>query len=264
MTRYYYNTSTFIKTLFHKALISIGYNVQRTKTLNKNADEYQTLLRLYGKELGLTLRPEKNDPFIFKEVFIDNCYQVAPSIAGQTVIDVGAHIGTFSLLALKRGAKKVIAIEPDPDSFMILTKHLTNFSNIVFYNKALWKNNTDELNLCSPSENLPTHFRALEENAKKTYRVCRKAKPITLAQIIAEQQLEKIDLLKIDIEGGEKEVFSSLPPELFAKIDCIVGEWHGHETPNLLEKFLSPFYEIELKNSNPNVDLFFATKKQRL
>ncbi|MDO8512023.1 MAG: FkbM family methyltransferase [bacterium] len=260
--RAYFNTTIFFKTFIHRIVNHYGYEINKTTTIKRFGDEYQALISLYCKELNFELRTETNDAFIFKEVFIDNCYNLPPSIAGQTVVDLGAHIGTFSLLALRHGAEKVIAVEPDMVGFQILKQHLSKFPNIVFYNNAIWKNNTDDIMLCGPSKKLPTHYRALETTSANLPPVCQKAKPITLAEIFLEQRLEKIDILKIDIEGGEIEVFSSLPQEYFAKINNIVGEWHGQEALCVLRQYLSPFYDLEFREDNPNVDYFFAHKKQ--
>ena len=62
---------------------------------------------------------------IYKEVVIENCYDVSEvNMAGRTVIDVGANIGVFSILASSLGAKNVIAVEPVSSTYERLTKNV--------------------------------------------------------------------------------------------------------------------------------------------
>jgi FkbM family methyltransferase len=251
-----------LKYFFHRTLNRYGYEIQKVSTVEKSHNEYRDLINLFSKEINIDLRTETNDDYIFKEVYLENCYNIPPSIKGQTIIDLGAHIGVFSRLAHQRGAEKVIAVEPDSVGFQILKKHLSNFPKTILYNNAVWKNNTDEILLCSPDKKLPTHYRALEATSVNLPPVCQKAIPITLVEILMQQKIEKVDILKIDIEGGEKEVFSSLPQEYFAKINNIVGEWHGHETVQLLKQYLAPFYHLDFPGNDPEVGYFFAHKKQ--
>lgn len=43
---------------------------------------------------------------------------------GQTLIDVGANVGMYSLLAAAKGAGRVVAVEPNPNSFAVLTRNI--------------------------------------------------------------------------------------------------------------------------------------------
>lgn len=67
-------------------------------------------------------RPNTQDSFIIKEVYEDNCYNLPEDLSGITIIDIGANIGAFVAACVERNAKKVIAFEPNPESFIELIK----------------------------------------------------------------------------------------------------------------------------------------------
>jgi FkbM family methyltransferase len=59
------------------------------------------------------LRPEADDAKIWQEVYIDNEYELtAEQVEGKVVLDIGSHIGSFTMKALSLGAKHVHCVEP--------------------------------------------------------------------------------------------------------------------------------------------------------
>lgn len=65
------------------------------------------------------------DSNVFQDVVVGNEYQL-PEVMNPThwVLDVGAHIGSFTQAALERGAQKIVAFEPDPENFCRARRHL--------------------------------------------------------------------------------------------------------------------------------------------
>jgi FkbM family methyltransferase len=85
-------------------------------------------------------RPGTIDEWIHREVVIDNSYRLPEQLArGAVVVDVGAHIGTFSFLALYRGAGRVWAFETDPDNVELCRKNLALFGRrATVRRQAVW------------------------------------------------------------------------------------------------------------------------------
>src|SRR5262249_18167518 len=72
-----------------------------------------------------TTRQGTVDRGIANSIFQKNVYRVPPQLSPDDIcVDVGAHIGCFSVLCLERGAGKVYAFEADFDNFTILRDHL--------------------------------------------------------------------------------------------------------------------------------------------
>ena len=129
---------------------------------------------------------------------------------GQTVIDVGAHIGRYALVAAKK-ANSVIAVEPDPSNFRILRENirLNGFRNITALNVALSDNIGSSTLYLQSGGNTGTS--SLEAGWTHVSRGNREIGTIevesrTLDGVASSLHLNSIDWLKIDVEGHEVHV----------------------------------------------------------
>ena len=127
----------------------------------------------------------------------------------KVFIDVGAHIGYYTMLVHKVGAEKIIAIEPDPRVFKILNRAIkaNKLENIITINRAAYNksNVTVELHLSTKS-GLSSIFSS--SHLTKTRGGTASVKTITLDEVVRKLNLDKIDLVKIDVEGAEVYVLS--------------------------------------------------------
>ena len=131
--------------------------------------------------------------------------EVNPDLAPQpddVVIDCGAHVGTFADMALGRGASKVIAIEPDPTHVECLRR---NFSEeikngrVIVIPKAVWsKPGTMKLTIGTKNSGMNS---LVNEVGSQTIDV----EVTTVDEIVAGLNLDRVDYIKMDIEGAEKE-----------------------------------------------------------
>jgi len=135
-----------------------------------------------------------NATSLIKKIFIKNFY-LKPNY-NDVVIDVGAHIGIYSIYASKY-ANKVIAIEPEARNFDNLVKNISNINNIIPLKIALGDNNetkklyihsTLDHSLIFPSD----HF--LEVPVRK------------LDDLIIDLKLDKVNLIKLNAEGYEEHI----------------------------------------------------------
>lgn len=149
------------------------------------------------------------------------------------IIDAGANIGIFSLLAANKFKNSIIvAVEPDDKNFELLKKNCSLYSNIICVNSGVWSENCT-LKLINPGCGTMS-FRFEKTNDKDGI------KAIDINTLIKENNFEHIDILKIDIEGSEMEVFSK--DNLW--IDLVkfyIIETHEHYAPGsteLIDKLL--------------------------
>jgi len=153
-------------------------------------------------------------------------YKNAEFVKDWVVIDVGAHIGTFAILAVKvLGAKSVFAYEPDKVNFLQLQKNiqLNSLNNIYPQNVAIWKCR-GELKLYY-DENLTLGSFLVIETGDKFYKIPSK----TINDILDMQKLKFTDLLKLDIEGAEYEVILNMSSSDFKRIRRLFVEYHDRE-----------------------------------
>lgn len=125
----------------------------------------------------------------------------------DTIIDAGANIGSQSirLINLNQNLKKIICIEPDTESSELCTKNLKNY-NAKVYNRAL--SNTSNITLkiqktinSEMSETIEGSDSIIQSNNFHTIQT------ISINEIVKRESLTKIDLLKLDINGYEDELF---------------------------------------------------------
>lgn len=121
---------------------------------------------------------------------------------GDIVLDCGANVGTFARFALDAGAKLVIAIEPAPDNLECLRRNFAkeiSDNRLVIYPKGVWdKDDTLEF-LVDPDNQAADSFVIHRKGAKAVARV-----PLTtIDKMVDELKLERVDFIKMDIEGAE-------------------------------------------------------------
>ena len=166
------------------------------------------------------------DSHIIKSVWDSNSYlQCGYNISpDDLVIDIGAQIGTFSVLAALQGAN-VLAFEPHPENYQLLLKNiaLNNVANkVTTYEKAILPTAGKEKLWIHP-ENTGAHtIHNLDHFKKGTFTKFINISSITLNSIL--KDVKKCDLLKLDCEGDE---YSILQNSDLSKVSKISMEWHG-------------------------------------
>ena len=122
---------------------------------------------------------------------------------GDTVIDIGANIGYFTLIFAKLVGKtgKVISFEPDPRSFKILEKNveLNGFQNVELINKAVSNQNKKVKLFMNTGDTQGSSLKQTEYN-KEFHEV----EAVSLDNCLEKD--EEIKFIKIDVEGVEKEI----------------------------------------------------------
>jgi len=180
---------------------------------------------LNKKHLVLTLNSDA-DESVFDEIFTERGYSILDQLiqkATESIIDIGAHIGLFSVYARTlNSSAPIFAFEPEPNNYKLLKENLkqNRIQNIVAKSIAVTsKSDQITLNISQDSHNhsiiLPseTHI---------------KVQSTTLERIIQQTPNQKCDLVKMDCEGAEFEIIGLTSPETFTKIDTLYIEYHEY------------------------------------
>lgn len=184
------------------------------------------ILRAMVGDHGFPLRPGTNDAVIYDSVVTRNEYRVPDKLArGAVVVDIGVHVGTFSYLALTRGASEVYGFEPEPSNYVRALDNLSPFGKrLRLQNRAVWRSDT-------PAE--PLHFWPSSDaaNTGGGTLIWDTDGPVvdavqfdSMIDAITEGGRRRISLMKIDCEGAEFPIL--LTSKRLNRIDRIVGEYH--------------------------------------
>lgn len=160
------------------------------------------------------------------QVFIKQEYDFLVETQPKVIIDAGANIGLASIyFANKYPGAKIIAIEPELSNFELLKENVAPYPNVIPLQAALWHKN-EEINLIDPGLGkwgFMTEMKNASENIVGD--TCHTVEAMTVDKIMKEYHLDKIDILKVDIEGAEKEVFGNTLPWI-EKVDALIIELH--------------------------------------
>jgi len=162
---------------------------------------------------------------------------------GDTVLDIGANIGYYTLLLAKLVGPtgKVYAFEPDPENFRILKKNvgLNKYKNIVLEQKAV-SNKSGKLKLFLSDENNGDHRIYNPSGERKEFR---EISSIKLDNYF--KRKPKIAFFKMDIQGVEPDAFEGMKSILNEKDIKFTTEFSPE---NLYSAGRSPLGFIKLLN----------------
>lgn len=166
---------------------------------------------------------------LIDEIFINEVYNPPPLTIkkGDTVIDIGANIGVFSLYAARQGAKHIYSIDPIPENTSLIRQNfkINKLKQPKIYTKAILdKQATAKFYL----GDIDSHGLVSNKKPNDIFNTSTKVKTDTLANIITSNHLDKIDYLKMDCEGSEGLIISTLPMRFWKKINKVAIEYHNN------------------------------------
>lgn len=138
----------------------------------------------------------------------------------RRVLDLGANVGFASMLFAERyPAAEVVAVEAAPDTFTRLANNVAGLPSVRVLHAAIGVDGPARVDL-----DLPSAERAAGEHGTVV-------PGRTLTRLLDDLGWDHVDLMKIDIEGGELAVFAD---PAMSRVRAIVGEVHGGEPSDLL------------------------------
>ena len=190
-----------------------------------------------GIRFPIHLRVNTSDIPTCEQLFRDQEYDFSVPAPPRTIVDAGANVGLVSIYFANRWPDaKIIAIEPEKDNFAMLKKNVAPYENIQAVNAALWNRDT-HINIVDTGLGSWSFMTEEDDTPEEPAgKVVHRIRSMTVAKIMDDFGLEKIDILKIDIEGAEKEVFEDTSTWI-ARVDAIIIELHEHMKPGCLRSF---------------------------
>jgi FkbM family methyltransferase len=180
-------------------------------------------LQLGEQQVELQLRPYCGDLFVFHEVFLDGCYHIPPAWAGdvRVVVDLGANVGMTTLyLARAFPDARFVCVEPDAHNASILRHNVSWLKDRARVLEGAVSDEPGEALFDSSDHSWGGKLLRQGETGGHAVRC------FTMDEIMAAYHLDTIDILKVDIEGAEEQLFGGAG-EWLSKVKLIVIELHG-------------------------------------
>jgi FkbM family methyltransferase len=180
--------------------------------------------------------------WLFQEIWVDQAHS-PPGYEiqrGDTVIDVGANIGAFTLFAAMRAPDvKVYSFEPFANNFALLRKNVedSGLSNVQVFKQAVAGSSGPRPLYIEPA-NCMFHSLLCDDAVDGSKRRHELVECTTLDEIFAAHRIECCHLLKLDCEGAELEILENCSPETLKHVRRIVGESHRDYKLDDLRQFL--------------------------
>ena len=205
-------------------------------------------LRWSGRDVFY--RSGTTDPFVLYQVLLKGGrkaeYYVPPAIRPRTILDIGSNIGASIIYFHHRFPDaKIFGFEPHPDTFRILKQNVADLPGVTVFKYGLGASQqrlavrADKVNYGA----FNTRGRFKDRGAPAAPVECEVRR---LDEVLRELGITQVDLLKIDCEGAEGDVFSTLPDEILNQCQWIVGEFHDHTGFEVLAR-LAPHFHLDLK-----------------
>jgi len=234
------NVSKRNSKIFENTLIFFGSQWRKYYFYLQNKLPF-LLAEVRQKGLIIKYRRGTIDDLILEEVLRNGGYLIEDLELEKTatVLDIGAHIGCFTARVAKMVTDgKVFSFEPQADNFRILKRNvrLNNLSNVYLFKKALAASQGLRKLYLSPQN---TGGHSIQQRRSNRFAL---VDCMTLEQVFISNQINKVNLLKLDCEGAEYEILHGTSKSYLDRIDKIVLEYHDFEgTSNdirELEKYL--------------------------
>ena len=239
-----------LRVLARSRSLRFTFDAGRARTLALAGVRGKPLEKLRWRGREIFYRPATSDPLAIYQVLLRRGgkaeYYLPPALEPKVILDVGSNIGTSILFFHEKfPAARIYGFEPHPETFRILQQNVGSIPSVEVFNYALGAADArisvtfdgadfsrfmikpGDMNWPGPvttNECEVRHAGAVMKNLGVTH----------------------ADLIKIDCEGAEYDVLSSLPEALLRRCKWIAGEMHDASAFHLLA-LLAPHFDLDLK-----------------
>lgn len=246
--------------------------------------------------LLVVARSRSETEFVYQEVFVDRAYlrcgvDLRP---GDVVLDVGANIGLFALfVGMSSPGAKVYSFEPIPETFELLamnaalhdwdisarqvalgaeegTARFTYYPNVSILSGRYADAEEEQQTVLAYERGRGHAGPEIAELIRSRLESQSFETPVkTLSQVIAEEELERIDLLKIDTEKSELDVLAGIAAVDWPKIQQVVAEVHeiGPRLTQVCELLYRNGFEVAVEQEETlggsGLSMVFARRASR-
>jgi FkbM family methyltransferase len=221
-----------------------------------------------GHPIRLFVRLGTTDVAVFKDIYRRREYGWEFASPPRVIVDAGAYTGlSTAFFAMRYPDAQIIAIEPDELNFGLLLLNTAGFANVRAVHAGLWTE-SGMITLTDPGWGAwglrvkESHNEDRDINLPSALKAGTSIRAVTIPELMREYDLERIDLLKLDIEGSEKEIFSDAGPWI-SSVEAICLELHDRFKAGCSRAFFKAVedFPIELRRGE---DVLVVRERSRL
>jgi FkbM family methyltransferase len=178
----------------------------------------------------LFLRLRTSDAKVYRDIFLGREYDYPISFSPRTIVDAGANCGITTVFYANRYPEAtVVAVEPEASNYMALVRNTRSYPNVITVQAALWKED-GQVEIFAGDEGF-SGWPRMKSWGKWGFhgREGSGCRAVTLPTLMREVGIETVDILKVDVEGAEREIFSESAGLDYVKLLAI--ELHDRSYP---------------------------------
>jgi len=169
----------------------------------------------------------------------------------KSIIDAGANIGLFTLLYKKKyPAAKFICVEPDIENFRILKMNVKDYNDVECVLGGIWKKDA----FLKIVDRGTGEWGFAVEECDKFDSSCQ---GYSVRSILDKFNVQHVDILKMDIEGSEEDVFDQNYESWIENIKCYIIETHDRIRPGVERKIISLLSKYYFRNARNGENIIF-------
>jgi len=228
-------------------IISLLIGVFKRNIITIRISEFKNIIKM---------RRHTSDLLVFNQIFLDGDYDLTITIRPKLIIDGGAYIGYSTIFfANKFPDAKIIAVEPNPFNYALLRENTVNYQNIQLINSGIWNKNK-----CLKIKNgSHDYWKTKVEEVVSAQMDSFEA--VTIGGLLRNSGFKEIDILKLDVEGSEKEIFSDGYEEWLDKVKIILIELHDWLRPGCSEAVHAAINKYNFDQFKKGENTIFYNKK---
>ena len=190
------------------------------------------LLSVPGIPSKLHVRANDSDLVMFEQVFVNRDYDFDLGFEPATIIDAGANAGYAARFFHRKYPKaRIVAIEPDSDNLETLRLNTGDIPLVRAVRGGLWSSRQLLRVADADAPKCMISLKAAGDSGLETIQ------GYDIADVLRMADAEVIDLLKVDIEGGELELFSENYLPWITKVRVFMVELHDRVRPGCAAAF---------------------------
>lgn len=168
-----------------------------------------------------SMRKNPYDYGTFEEVIVKEAYKMSWNFIPNRIIDGGGNIGlTAAYFATQFPQASIVSLEPDEENFQLLSKNVSLYQNIKALQGGVWNKSAS---LVVKDVGLGNNGFMVEEVTPDTRGAI---KAWSIGDLMKEMQWDHCDVVKLDVEGSEKEIFSENYESWLPKTKVLIVELH--------------------------------------